>query len=65
MANQRLVGHKAEQPSQEVQLNMSQNAVYATCLNCKRHPKYPRIAPVTRHHEGICAICGTFSEYAL
>jgi hypothetical protein len=40
--------------------NIQKQVVYAPCLNCRRHPKYPELAPITRHEEGICAICGGF-----
>jgi hypothetical protein len=45
-------------PSQTLQRKVA----YSPCLNCQKHPKYPHLPPVTRHIEGICAICGGFSE---
>jgi hypothetical protein len=65
MGKQELIGHRSRGQPQGSKTNAQGQAVYATCLDCKRHPHYPHIAPVTRHVEGICMICGAFSKYAL
>jgi hypothetical protein len=39
----------------------NEEAVYASCLNCQKHPKYPIIPAVTLHIDGICQNCGAFS----